>query len=435
MNGVLPPSLISPLLATSQQVLLHPRRSLQVFHVRYLYFGLTRDIRFLNAHDDFDVRLIDNRDLQLCFSPSIDPPLSIDDTSIAFPTRPIAPPGAFNYCPRRTPELRPLKHDAFPYEPRSHPAPRRFGKPVSKTSGAFFDLRPDIAAIPEEGKTAKSGSATSDYHARGYDYGRNFTLNICAPVADPIEDVVGLGKDEWKNVSAYYTYKDEVYSIGQTSLDLQSHGRMLVLQYTGGSPCGADKPKENNKTKREDSHDSYKGFGGEKLAEATDSDDEKKNKPVRRKSATLSFHCEPEQLAGQIGVSFVSTDPEECAYFFEIRSAHACARAEPHQPGSVGPGSVFAIIFAIAVLVYFGGGVFYNRTVEHARGWRQLPNYTLWAGIWNFICDVFYAALSLCARLLPGRRGYSHLAGSPSRSRNREDENRLIDQLDEEWDD
>ncbi|KAG7135175.1 putative mannose 6-phosphate receptor-like protein like [Verticillium longisporum] len=306
---------------------------------------------------------------------------------------------------------------------------------VSKTSGAFFDLRPDIAAIPEEGKTAKSGSATSDYHARGYDYGRNFTLNICAPVADPVEHVVGLGKDEWKNVSAYYTYKDEVYSIGQTSLDLQSHGRMLVLQYTGGSPCGADKPKENNKTKREDSHDSYKGFGGEKLAEATDSDDEKKNKPVRRKSATLSFHCEPEQLAGQIGVSFVSTDPEECAYFFEIRSAHACARAEPHQPGSVGPGSVFAIIFAIAVLVYFGGGVFYNRTVEHARGWRQLPNYTLWAGIWNFICDVFYAALSLCARLLPGRRGYSHLAGSPSRSRNREDENRLIDQLDEEWDD
>ncbi|RBQ83326.1 hypothetical protein VDGD_09748 [Verticillium dahliae] len=210
---------------------------------------------------------------------------------------------------------------------------------------------------------------------------------------------------------------------------------MLVLQYTGGSPCGADKPKDNNKTKREDSHDSYKGFAGEKLAEATDSGDEKKNKPVRRKSATLSFHCEPEQLAGQIGVSFVSTDPEECAYFFEIRSAHACARAEPHQPGSVGPGSVFAIIFAIAVLVYFGGGVFYNRTVEHARGWRQLPNYTLWAGIWNFICDVFYAALSLCSRLLPGRRGYSHLAGSPSRSRNREDENRLIDQLDEEWDD
>ncbi|KAM0324402.1 hypothetical protein ACHAQA_008184 [Verticillium albo-atrum] len=264
---------------------------------------------------------------------------------------------------------------------------------ISKTSGAFYDLRPDIAVLPEEGKTAKSGSSASDYHARGFDYGRNFTLNICAPVADPVEDVVGLGKEDWKNVSAYYTYEDEVYSIGQTSMDLQSHGRMLVLQYTGGSPCGTGKPKEkeNDKTKRDglesSSHDRYKAYDEENLREAADGGDDKKEEtPTRRKSATLSFHCEPEQMAGQVGVSFVSADPDDCAYFFEIRSAHACARAEPHQPGSVGPGSVFAIIFVIAVLVYFGGGVFYNRTVEHARGWRQLPNYTLWSGIWNFIC-------------------------------------------------
>lgn len=64
---------------------------------------------------------------------------------------------------------------------------------------------------------------------------------------------------------------------------------------------------------------------------------------------------------------------------------HACSIAEPHKPGSVGPGSVFAIIFFIAVLVYVVGGVFYQRTVAHARGWRQLPNYSLWAGIWSFI--------------------------------------------------
>jgi cation-dependent mannose-6-phosphate receptor len=37
------------------------------------------------------------------------------------------------------------------------------------------------------------------------------------------------------------------------------------------------------------------------------------------------------------------------------------------------------------VLVYLVGGVFYQRTVAHARGWRQLPNYSLWAGIWSFI--------------------------------------------------
>jgi hypothetical protein len=35
--------------------------------------------------------------------------------------------------------------------------------------------------------------------------------------------------------------------------------------------------------------------------------------------------------------------------------------------------------------VYLVGGLFYQRTVMHARGWRQLPNYSLWAGIGGFI--------------------------------------------------
>ena len=43
---------------------------------------------------------------------------------------------------------------------------------------------------------------------------------------------------------------------------------------------------------------------------------------------------------------------------------------------------------------------------------------------------------SSCARCLPGRRGYSHLDSTASaRNRNSDAENRLIDQLDEEWDD
>lgn len=39
-------------------------------------------------------------------------------------------------------------------------------------------------------------------------------------------------------------------------------------------------------------------------------------------------------------------------------------------------------------------------------------------------------------RCLPSRRGYTYLETSPSRiQQNAEAENRLIDQLDEEWDD
>ncbi|KAL7903071.1 mannose-6-phosphate receptor binding domain-containing protein [Trichoderma sp. SZMC 28014] len=309
---------------------------------------------------------------------------------------------------------------------------------TSLTNGGFFDLRPDTAvAPPENGKTHKSGTY-KDYHSRGWDYGKNFTLNICGPVVDPVSDVVGLKKNQWANVSAYYTSHDSIYSIGSVSLDLHSRGRKLVLQYTGGSPCGDHK----SSTEDDDDDDDYdyrkrstKQYS-EGLSTSTHvheietiekSDSSSK---TRRKSATISFLCDRDP-GTTTAVSFVGVDPDECSYFFEARSAYACAHAEPHKPGSVGPGSVFGLILVIAVLVYVLGGVFYNRTVAHARGWRQLPNYSLWAGIGSFFSDLFVILLSSCGRLLPSRRGYQHIGSS----RNNEAENRLIDQLDEEWDD
>lgn len=190
-------------------------------------------------------------------------------------------------------------------------------------------------------------------------------------------------------------------------------GRKLVLQYKDGSPCGADKSKRSNvregsyrhfadddedeskpagkKSKGEDQKPG-KGKEDDKDDKKKDDDkddkdkdkDEEKEKPKHRKSATISFLCDRDPTIST-AISFVGTDPDECAYFFEVRSQHACAGAEPHKPGSVGPASVFAIIFGITVLVYILGGIFYQRTVAHARGWRQLPNYSLWAGIWNFV--------------------------------------------------
>ncbi|KAK1242288.1 hypothetical protein MKX07_000274 [Trichoderma sp. CBMAI-0711] len=310
----------------------------------------------------------------------------------------------------------------------------------STGNGGFFDLRPDTAVPPpENGKTHKSG-LYKDYHSRGYDYGKNFTLNICGAVVDPVSDVVGLKKSQWANVSAYYTTHNSVYSIGSVSLDLHSRGRKLVLQYTGGSPCGESRSSPDNDP--DDDYDDYdkrsstfdEGLSSPGHAHAVETiDRDKSTSKTRRKSATISFLCDRDP-GTTTAVSFVGVDPDECSYFFEARSVHACAHAEPHKPGSVGPGSVFGLILVIAVLVYVLGGVFYNRTVAHARGWRQLPNYSLWAGIGSFFSDLFIILLSSCGRLLPSRRGYQHL-GSGGIGRNSEAENRLIDQLDEEWDD
>lgn len=188
----------------------------------------------------------------------------------------------------------------------------------------------------------------------------------------------------------------------QHSGELIPRGRKLVLQYTGGSPCGPPEKSTDKRSKQEDEERKKDKRGeeedrdGDRDEDDEEDDDEEEdsgekdngkggsNQRQLRKSASISFLCDHDPET-PTAFSFVMADPYECAYFFEVRSQHACASAEPHKPGSVGPGSVFAIIFFITVLVYVVGGVFYQRTVAHARGWRQLPNYSMWAGIWSFL--------------------------------------------------
>jgi len=290
---------------------------------------------------------------------------------------------------------------------------------VASSSGSFYDLRKLTIQLPKDGKKAKKSDKVEDWHAKGYDYPANFTLNICAPVIGKIERPVGIDKKLSQNVSAYYEMGSKTYSIGQQSSNLTLRGRRLVLHYTDGSPCGEDKRRASNDD---------------------DDEDEKKSKKdsTRRKSTLISFHCDKDPLATQPSLTFVGASPDECSYHFEVLSKNACIGSEPAKQG-VGPGAVFAIIGVIAILVYFLGGVFYQRNVAHARGWRQLPNYSMWAGIGSFVKDIFISATSSCAHFMPSRHGYSSLPVSSSRGRSNgrgpEDENRLIDQLDEEWDD
>lgn len=195
-----------------------------------------------------------------------------------------------------------------------------------------------------------------------------------------------------------------------------------------------------------------------------DDDDDHKHtkKPVsdsntRRKNTVISLLCSTDPLAPLMTLSFVAS-PDSCTYFFEARSSAACGGVETAKQ-QLGPSGVFGVIVTIAVLVYLVGGCVYQRTVMHQRGWRQLPNYALWAGIAGFVSvcsnrllvhcealltthsqDIFIIATSSCARFLPGRRGYNRVGTGAASSgrRGREDsdaENRLIDQLDEEWND
>lgn len=91
----------------------------------------------------------------------------------------------------------------------------------SPTSGSYFDLTPISLEPPEkDAKTRKKShkdAREESWHAKGYDYPANFTINFCAPVIEDLAEmggVEGVDKKLWANVSAYYEYKGEIYSIG-----------------------------------------------------------------------------------------------------------------------------------------------------------------------------------------------------------------------------
>lgn len=265
----------------------------------------------------------------------------------------------------------------------------------SPSSGSFIDMRPLSLHRSDDTTSNPSGSVSSStnesYHARGHDYPYNFTLNFCAPVVEKLTDVLGVRERLWANVSAFYRdSNDDIISIGSQNSDLLFRGKKLLLNYTMGSPCpdldsdGRPIPSSHNRRAILDDDDD-------------DSSSNLTRKPAtRHKTTLLSFSCDlSPTLSSRPAITFLGT-PDHCTYIFDVRSRHACGGTTTHhESGTLGPGGVFLVITGIALMVYVIGGVVYQRNVMHQRGWRQLPNYGLWAGVWSFF--------SVCA-FLPHHR-------------------------------
>jgi cation-dependent mannose-6-phosphate receptor len=85
----------------------------------------------------------------------------------------------------------------------------------STSTGGFFDLNSLYVELPKkDAKPVKKEAQTESWHARGYDYGANFTLNFCGPVVEELDRVEDVDKSLWRNVSAYYTMNRKTYSMG-----------------------------------------------------------------------------------------------------------------------------------------------------------------------------------------------------------------------------
>ena len=85
---------------------------------------------------------------------------------------------------------------------------------ITSPSGSFYDLNPIAIQPLVDGKKAHKDDREESWKAKGYDYGSDFKLNICAPVIEELENVMGVDEKLWRNVSAYYTKGRRTYSIG-----------------------------------------------------------------------------------------------------------------------------------------------------------------------------------------------------------------------------
>ncbi len=81
-------------------------------------------------------------------------------------------------------------------------------------NGQFYDLNAITVHPLQDHKKVHKDDRTESWKARGYDYNTNFTINFCAPVIEPLKEVVGIKDNLVKNVSAYYTMDGRTYSIG-----------------------------------------------------------------------------------------------------------------------------------------------------------------------------------------------------------------------------
>lgn len=257
-----------------------------------------------------------------------------------------------------------LPHHAFadPVDDDDTPAAER-STPCTITSaksGAFFDLNP--LHIIDPALSTAANPRNYSWNTTGFDMGYNFTLNFCGGVVEDLtkRGVVGVHKEDWKNVSAFYEQDGKIYSIGQTSYHPIIRGRKLILNYTNGSPC----PERSN---------------FDEDGEGNGDGESKHNSRIRRKTTIISMLCERDPLYPKLTLSFIAS-PDECTYIFEARTKAGCAGIETTKQ-ELSPSGVFGVIALVAVIVYVVGGCVYSRMVLNQRGWKQLPNYGLWAGI------------------------------------------------------
>lgn len=189
--------------------------------------------------------------------------------------------------------------------------------PINK---GFIDLS-GLSSLSNEGKALP-------WVSKGYDSGKNYTIGICSSPFKKHHSEITEIQDNLNSslIGAYYVDAEtkKYVSMGKYSTVPKFRGRKLTLTYENGSYCDII---DNNTNQR------------------------------LRKSTILTFTCDREMSARAL-VSYIG-QANECTYFFEIRSHHACPTAA--KANNLAAVWIFLFIFLAAVFVYFSGGLLYRQ--------------------------------------------------------------------------
>ncbi|EGW35063.1 uncharacterized protein SPAPADRAFT_133026 [Spathaspora passalidarum NRRL Y-27907] len=192
---------------------------------------------------------------------------------------------------------------------------------INPNTKQFIDLR-GLSSFANDGKALP-------WNTRGYDSGRNYTIGICSNPFKKFHDSwneIQDGLDPSK-IGAYYIdpATNKYVSMGEYATTPVFRGRKLTLTYENGAFC-----------------DAVDANTGKKL----------------KKSTILTFTCDREMMNSKASISFVG-QMNNCSYFFEVRSHHACpTAAKTNETGAIW---IFLLIVLAALLVYFSGGLLYKQ--------------------------------------------------------------------------
>lgn len=209
------------------------------------------------------------------------------------------------------------KQNAEHEEPKEEvPDPCTIKNPLNQ---GFIDLR-GLSAMGNEMKPLP-------WKSRCYDSGKNFTVGICSNPFKQSHNELNEIQDSVNStmIGAYYVdpATNKYVSMGEYSSHPIFRGRKLTLTYENGSYCNA-----------------YDLTSGARL----------------RKSTILTFTCDRE-MSAKASVSYVGSS-NDCTFFFEVRSHHACPTAA--KANNMAAAWIFLFIFLAALAVYFSGGLLYK---------------------------------------------------------------------------